>query len=421
MNISRLVPFVLLGLSLGGAVPGVQAQVASGSSAEALRRALAADPVTAPYEFSTRQDRGRVVLSGRVGTKTVYDRAVRIAIATGIPFTERLVIDTAEVTRELGTASSMPAARAVPLTNGPPYVYPQPLFGYYDDPFFGFEPPLLSFPPWWQPRTDGATVAAPPGRPAPGQAEQTVELTVDPLGFGILRGTVATEAERDGIGAKASKLPGVRGIINQIQVAGESEAPAARPPLPGEIEAGPAPAPPEPELDDQPPPPPRPYDPKLDAPGAAVPGGLAARVNAAIAAVPGSDGTDVKAEAAGSTITLTGRAGTAREALHAFRAAQQTTGVARIIDRIKFPLPTSAATNTLLDGVAAEDLGPYLTYHLGRQLGDGAEVSRVEVQGRALEVSILVGRLADRARVEAILRSSPLLRGFQVRPDVRVR
>jgi hypothetical protein len=143
-------------------------------------------------------------------------------------------------------------------------------------------------------------------------------------------------------------------------------------------------------------------------------------VNAALAAVPGLAGGEVQAVASGETVTLSGRVSSALDALRAFRAAQQTPGVARIVDRIEFPAPESAAANPLLDGAAPEDLEPYLQYHLGRQLGDGAKVDRVRVQGRSVEITVALRKPGDRARVEAILRSSPLLRGFQVRPDLRI-
>ena len=35
------------------------------------------------------------------------------------------------------------------------YVYPPPLFGRLDDPFFGMVPPLVSFAPWWRRPMEG--------------------------------------------------------------------------------------------------------------------------------------------------------------------------------------------------------------------------------------------------------------------------
>ena len=44
-----------------------------------------------------------------------------------------------------------------------PYIYPPPLMGRFDDPFFGFVPPLVSFPPWWRRSVD----SLPQPRPGP--------------------------------------------------------------------------------------------------------------------------------------------------------------------------------------------------------------------------------------------------------------
>ena len=48
-----------------------------------------------------------------------------------------------------GHAGPWPSpAGGSPAGSAPYFVYPPPLFGRVDDPFFGFEPPLVSFPPW---------------------------------------------------------------------------------------------------------------------------------------------------------------------------------------------------------------------------------------------------------------------------------
>lgn len=398
---------ILTSLLLAAPLRPIAAQPTASPSAEALLRALAADPVTAPYAFTARVDRGRVVLAGRVGTRAVYDRAVRIAIASDIPFTDRLVIDTAEVTRAAVRAAAGAAPRAMPLSGVAPYVYPQPLFGYYDDPFDGFEPPVISYPPWWQPRVEGAPSAmnpAPPAPPVPATGETAVELSIDPLGYGLLRGTVATQAEKDGLAARAARLPGITGIINRIEVADTNADAALRP-----GDAGAVPPPPEPAPDDQPPPPPRPYDPQRDGPAAARP----------MPPAPAS-GSTIHVATSGETVTLTGHAPSVLEAMRAFRAAQRTAGITRIVDRIEFPLPAAAASNPLL-GASADDLQPYLQYHLGRQLGSSGTVDSVEVQGHNVTLGVTLNRPEDRERVEAILRSAPLLRGFTTRAEFQVR
>jgi osmotically-inducible protein OsmY len=391
------------------------------SPQETLLKALAANPVTAPYRFTARVDRGRVVLSGRVGTKAIHDVAVQVAIATGIPFQDRLVIDTAEVTRPPAPATgSLPgppvvAPRAVPLSGTvTPYVYPEPLFGYVDEPFYGFEPPLIAYPPWWQPRSqDVPEVVTPPARPqgaATDVPEGSVELTIDPLGFGVLRGTVATQEEKEGIAEKAARLQGIRGIINRIQVNPE-RVPDGRAPetLP--------PEPPAPE--DDPPPPPEPYqEAPREATRSVAAEGLAARVRAALRSDPLLATAAVQVSVLGGTATLSGRVPSALEALHAFRAAQTTPGVERIVDRLLFPLPADGEENPLVEHAKAEDLEPYLEFQLHRHLAGRAQVDRVKVEGREVTILGTVPSGDEIPRVSSILQTLPLLRGFRVQTNL---
>ena len=113
-------------------------------------RALRSNPLTAPYAINPTWKNGVVILSGRVGTKQVHDAAVQMAIAFGFPFRDDLVIDTAETFRAaMSSTPSMTGYGALaPNLSASYYVYPQPLFGWLDDPFFGMEPPVVSFAPW---------------------------------------------------------------------------------------------------------------------------------------------------------------------------------------------------------------------------------------------------------------------------------
>ena len=52
------------------------------------------NPLTAPYPIAVTWNKGAVTLSGVVGTKQVHDVAVRLAIASGKPIRDNLVIDT---------------------------------------------------------------------------------------------------------------------------------------------------------------------------------------------------------------------------------------------------------------------------------------------------------------------------------------
>jgi hypothetical protein len=108
---------------------------------------------------------------------------------------------------------------------------------------------------------------------------------------------------------------------------------------------------------------------------------------------------------------------TAYEAMLAFRAAEQTPGVREVNDRLTFDLPDVDRPNPLRQKGRPEDLEPYLMAHVRRQVGDLAHVDRVEVRGDTVEVRGTVVRADDAARVEAALRSIPLLRGFRLEPN----
>ena len=112
--------------------------------------------------------------------------------------------------------------------------------------------------------------------------------------------------------------------------------------------------------------------------------------------------------------SLSGKVPTVYEAMLAFRAVQQTPGVREVEDRLEFAVPDGTAPNPLVEKGRPEDVEPYLEAQIRRQVGDLAHVDRVRVQGDALEVRGTLGREEDRARVDAILRSMPILRGFRI-------
>ena len=161
---------------------------------QAILQALGSNAATAPYKFSVQPKNGRYVLSGRVGTKQIHDMAIRIAPDTGVPITDQIVIDTlvSYGAAALTNRAYGPRAGVYGSIVGSPvginsYIYPPPLFGRYDDPFWGLEPPVISYPPWWrsvvyrQPLDSnltgpypvppvGSIPALPPGTPASQQA-----------------------------------------------------------------------------------------------------------------------------------------------------------------------------------------------------------------------------------------------------------
>src|SRR5690348_14797518 len=59
----------------------------------AILQALVKNPITSPYLITAGHRGGRIVLSGRVGTKDAHDVAVRLALAVTPSIDDQLVID----------------------------------------------------------------------------------------------------------------------------------------------------------------------------------------------------------------------------------------------------------------------------------------------------------------------------------------
>ncbi len=72
-----------------------------------VRQLLLANPVTAPYNLMTAYRNGQVVIAGTVGTKQIHDVAIRLAIATGYPIRDDLVINTAAAHRVAAAQAQM--------------------------------------------------------------------------------------------------------------------------------------------------------------------------------------------------------------------------------------------------------------------------------------------------------------------------
>jgi hypothetical protein len=467
----------------------VQARPAT-DPAEALIQALAADPLTAPYLFEVQKAAGgRFILRGRVSTRAVHDAAIRNALALGVPVVDELVIDTAELFRP-GAIAQVPVAPAaagvspagVVVPGGPPS---PPLGLPTYDPMFGmFDPPLVSYPPWWpalsayrQQRYDPAIALvqrqamqrqaqaaglAPPVARERELQPNTVEMTVDALGYARLRGTVPSEQHRQGIEARAARLPGVAGVINDLVVAPEGAqagAPlVAEEPAPG-FEDDAVPPPPPVPFDagateqagsEAPPPPPVPVGTKAGAgrsvppppepgfipPADPAPGPEAqttsapalapargatmmGRLNQALRDDPALAGAAIAPRERQGVVVLEGRASSITEALHAFRLAQQAAGEDNVVEALEYPPPPVGGPNPLL-AVDASEVEPYLLAQVRRHVAGQAEIDRLSLAGNRLVVEGRVVSEAARQRVLAILRTMPCLRGLAIEARLAV-
>jgi osmotically-inducible protein OsmY len=461
--------FTLIALTSGG-VSVATAQVASPPARPARQAsdvpraelqvlsALRAHPLTAPYPIAATWNKGAVVLSGRVGTKEVHDVAVRLAIASGSPIRDDLVIDTG-IAHAAAMGASLYGSGAggfATLGTSGPYIYPPPLFGRLDDPFFGFVPPLVSFPPWWRRRFEGpvmpgggpAAAGATPGTMAlrdPGQrpgaanvpaggwqpldvapVKGQVDVTVDASGQVFLRGVVTSEEAGREIEAAARSVPGVSRVLTQFQVLPRRAEGPDPPPREGDpVEPRRAPA-------GAPPPPPEPVilpdgpgapalapaavraKPAATGPASLDKGNLTRRVVSAIARRPAATDLPVSVRSNEGTVTLSGRVPSAYEAMIVYRAAQQTPGVRDVIDRVDFAVPDEDHPNPLLQKGRPEDLEPFLASQIKRHVGDLAHIDRIQAQGDVIDIRGTLGQGQDRERVLAILRSIPVLRGFRL-------
>jgi hypothetical protein len=415
--------------------------------------AIRSHPVTAPYPITASWRKGALELSGVVGTKQVHDVAVRLAIDSGVPVRDNLVIDTAavDVAAQTATMAAQGALGGSPaLSAATMFVYPPPLMGRVDDPFFGFVPPLVSFPPWWRrpvesprlirPRTapadaqgasPAATSAVPAddggasGRPSDeASVKGQVEITVDAAGQVFLRGVVASEEVGREIIETARSVPGVTRVDSQLQV------------VPRRAEAEDVPAPPQPLLRAPAPerasPPARERRPRPDPeptivpehpkPAADLPAGLDSkeltrRVVGSLQRRQAAAALPVKVRSSDGTVTLTGRVPSAYEAMLVYRATEQTPGVRNVIDRLEFAVPDDDHPNPLVQKGRPEDLEPYLASQIRRHVGDLAHIDRIHTRGDVLEVRGSVMNGHDRDRLLAILRSIPVLRGFRLEPE----
>lgn len=427
--------------------------------------AIRANPLTAPYAITAAWRDGRVILSGRVGTSVIHDMVVRTVIDLGYPVRDDLVIDTAEAHRvALAQAAAGPwsgPAGGTLVGSAPYFVYPPPLFGRVDDPFFGYEPPVVSFPPWAtsgnpdpRVRQAGMHQGTMPGAPGPGAGgiqeasgtaqRQTLhpeqapikgnlQLTVDMSGQVHLSGVVASELDKQIIEDEARNTPGVSQVFSELRVASQptSETPPPRPEPVLRPDVQVRPNPPRSEATPQSPAPevPAALAPRTGAePGKAVSPDLALardgqrltrRVADSLARRSQLAGLPISVQSRGDVVTLGGKVPSAYEAMLAYRTVEQTPGVREIIDQLQFQVPDENHPNPLRQKGRPEDLEPYLTSQIRRHVGELAHVDRVRVRGDILEIQGTLPTGEDPNRLQATLRSMPLLRDFRLEPVFR--
>jgi hypothetical protein len=415
--------------------------------------AIRANPLTAAYAITADWRNGKIILAGRVGTSVIHDTAVRIVLDLGYPLRDDLVIDTAlahQVALAQAAASPWSSLAGGSLIGSAPYlVYPPPLFGRVDDPFFGFEPPLVSFPPWatsGNPDSRSRQSVAPPGSragaPAAGASAEQVpikgnlQLTVDVSGQVHLSGVVASELDKQIIEDEARNTPGVSQVFSDLRVAtpptSEAPPPPPRPVLPPDI--GERPNPPRLDVIPQPPsaaavsmperrtasPPRIESEPGKNQISDLIMARDGQRLTRRVAELLGRrgplSGLPISIQSRGDVVTIGGKVPSAYEAMLAYRTVEQTPGVREIIDQLQFQLPDENHPNPLKQKGRPEDLEPYLTSQIRRHVGELAHVDRVRVRGDILEIKGTRSTDEDSNRLQAILRSMPLLREFRLEP-----
>jgi osmotically-inducible protein OsmY len=406
IGLGRLTWVVTL-LACGASAAAMQdnraAPQSKSATEQAILDALGRDPAIAGYAIDTSMRRGRVVLRGRVGTHAVHNLAVQTAMSVTPAIDDELVIDTGEIFRRQPAVVTGPVAVGmVPggvagpqLTSGwiaapPGYIYPPPLLGRIDDPFFGLEPPVISYPPWWGRLTAvrrAGLVRGPAGRveqpaaPSAPADSRTLEMDLDEQGVATVRGRVASDEEKTAVIEQLERTPGVKRVVDQIEVG------APPPPEPGNPLEEEVPKTPE-------------------------------------KASEKASGLDPEARDAGPVVRvvdgvahLSGRVESVVEAMRRYREAEAHPEVRRVDDRLEFPPPSGRGKNPLLEVVPRGDVTRYLEAQLRRHLGEAAEVNEVRFEGDSLVVRGTVADVAGRLRALAVVRTMAILRGIDVEPS----
>jgi hypothetical protein len=145
-------------------------------------------------------------------------------------------------------------------------------------------------------------------------------------------------------------------------------------------------------------------------------GAVGERLSQAFARRPTLAGLPIRVVVSDGVATLTGKVPTVYEAMLAYRLVERTPGIREVIDRLEFVVPDGERQNPLIKQGRPEDVEPYLAAQIRRNLGDLAHLDRVRVLGDTIELAGTLVHAEDRARLDAVLRSIAVLRGFRVEP-----
>ena len=291
--------------------------------------ALRVNPATSAYPFSTVPRGSKILLQGRVSARIVHDVAIRTAISLGVPVEDGITIDTgfipgldggngggpygggfgpvpgpgptttgnsgfggppafgnsnvgpggAGYAGGGGGGGGVPPVLGFPSAGsygGAPSLLPPPIFGRYDDPFYGFDPPAVIYPPWWgalnaqrigsnnaftssgyngtlgnnagvQPQANPGNPGAYTGQGGVGQGmvqtdpnaminpggatdpnvtntdigaipDGTIDMEVDANGVATIRGGIPSQAEKDAVGQRIAGMAGVAQVVNLLTI-----------------------------------------------------------------------------------------------------------------------------------------------------------------------------------------------------------
>ena len=123
----------------------------------------------------------------------------------------------------------------------------------------------------------------------------------------------------------------------------------------------------------------------------------------------------IAVESHGDSVTITGWVPSCYEAMLIHRAVEQTPGVREVVDLLEFEPPDESHPNPLIEKGRPEDLEPYLTFHIRHHVGALAHIDPAQVEADMVQIRGTLLNVEDKVRVETILRSIPILRGFHLR------